>query len=139
MLLKDYGKLPIQTMHQILVIDDDSRQRGQIGRALTGAGYGVTLACDGQQGMAAYRSMRADLVVSDLVMPEKDGVEFLFELRADFPAVPVVMMSAGGLGCAAASLEMTRELGATRTLKKPFSDRQILTAVQEVLAHRRHS
>jgi two-component system chemotaxis response regulator CheY len=81
-------------MHQVLVIDDDSRQRGQIDRALTGAGYGVILACDGQQGMDAYRSRHADIVVTDLVMPEKNGVEFLAELRASFPAVPVVRRQA---------------------------------------------
>jgi CheY-like chemotaxis protein len=121
-------------MSQILVIDDDARQLRLIDVTLTSAGYQVVVATDSDQAIQAYRSSPADLVIVDLVMPEKNGLEFLAELRQDFPHVPVVMMSAGGMSGAGECLELTTALGAARTLNKPFSRDQLLDVVQEALA-----
>jgi DNA-binding response OmpR family regulator len=120
-------------MPHILVIDDEERQRQLIATTLGGAGYQVSLASNGEEGMAAFRAQPADLVITDLVMPVKDGVEFMEDLHQDFPAVPVILMTAGGMGAIADTVEALEGLGATRGLIKPFAREHLLATVRAVL------
>ena len=116
---------------RILLIDDDANLREILAEMLTDAGYEVVEARNGTEGVKLYRNKPFDLVVTDLLMPEKDGLEVVMELRKDFPKVKIITLSGGT--AYGASLETSRVLGAARTLRKPFLEAELLEAVQEVL------
>src|SRR5689334_17055500 len=78
---------------RILVIDDNAELRTVLGQTLESAGYQVALAGDGIQGMAACSANPVDLVVTDLVMPQQEGMETIMQLRRDFPKVAIIAMS----------------------------------------------
>jgi len=119
-------------MMRILLIDDDANIRGILAEMLTTAGYEVVEASNGKEGVKLYRDVPFDLVVTDLLMPEKDGLEVVMELRKDFPQVKIITLSGGG-AYGNSSLETSKALGAARTLRKPFREDQLLEAVREVL------
>jgi len=120
-------------MAHILLIDDDNLLRGLLRINLEEAGYTVTEARDGKEGLALQAQSPADLVLTDLIMPEKEGVETIIELRKKHPKVKIIAMSGGGRGSATDYLQTARKLGAARTLCKPFTDEELLAAIQEVL------
>jgi len=119
-------------MKRILVIDDDANLLSILAEMLTTAGYEVVEASNGKDGVRLYRQALFDLVVTDLLMPEKDGLEVVMELRKDFPQVKIITLSGGG-AYGDSSLETSKALGAARTLRKPFMEDQLLEAVREVL------
>ena len=119
-------------MRRILVIDDDENMLGILAEMLTTAGYEVVEASNGKEGMRLYREAPFDLIVTDLLMPEKDGLEVVMELRKEFPEVRIITHSGGG-AYGNSSLETAKALGAARTLRKPFREDQLLKAVREVL------
>jgi DNA-binding response OmpR family regulator len=119
---------------RILVIDDDEQLRAMLTQALERAGYEVVGAGNGAQGLSLFRTQPADLVITDLIMPVKEGVETLIEFRREFPATPVIAISGGGRGGPTDYLSIARRLGACRTLAKPFSRDEMLLAVRDVLA-----
>jgi CheY-like chemotaxis protein len=118
-------------MMRILVIDDDRDIREILVEMLTDAGYEAAEASSGREGIRLYRQAPFDLVITDLVMPEKDGLEVVMELRRDFPKVKIITLSGNPYG--SSSLKTSKALGAARTLGKPFTEAQLLTAVREVL------
>lgn len=115
-------------MPQILVVDDDRELRGWMQELLTRAGYEVSEAADGNEALKRLREARFDLVILDLVMPEKDGVETLIELRRDSPCPKVIVISGRDY------LAIAEHLGAQETLAKPFTASELISAVQAVLA-----
>ena len=123
-------------MATILLVEDDDAVRGVLHRALVGAGHEVEDACNGDIALAAYRRQPCDLVITDLVMPEKDGLETITALRRINPAVKIIAISGGGrtLGLGQLYLETAQSIGAARILAKPFTSAALLTAVTEVLA-----
>jgi CheY-like chemotaxis protein len=120
-------------MARILLVDDDDQLRTVLALVLERAGHTVTAVADGARGIAAYRAAPADLVVTDLVMPEKEAIETIQELKAEFPDVRVIAISGGGRRAGMDYLQMAARLGANRVLAKPFTNREILTAIEEVL------
>lgn len=98
---------------------------------LTTAGYEVIKTMNGKEGVRLYKREPFDLVVTDLFMPEKDGLEVTMELRKDFPDVKIITHSGQPHGTG--SLETSKALGAARTLRKPFTQEDLLQAVREVL------
>lgn len=123
-------------MPRILLVEDDDAVRGILRKALVSAGYEVEEAADGDLAVAAYRRQRSDVVITDLVMPQKDGLAAIIELRRLDPAVKIIAMSGGGrtLGPGQLYLESARLFGAHRLLAKPFNAAALLTAVSEVLS-----
>lgn len=123
-------------MARILLVDDDEFVRGILRKALVSAGYEVEEAPDGKKALASYRQQASDLVITDLVMPEKDGLEMIRELRSLDPAVKIIAMSGGGrmLGPAQLYLASARIFGAVRILAKPFNASALLQAVSDVLS-----
>ncbi len=115
-------------MDRILVVDDDRELRGWMRELLTRAGYQVSEAADGNEALKQLREARLDLVILDLVMPEKDGVETLLELRREFPGLKVIAISGRDY------LAIAEHLGAQETLAKPFTASELISAVQAVLA-----
>jgi DNA-binding response OmpR family regulator len=121
-------------MPRILVIDDDTAVRTTVRVLLERAGYDVVEAADGRQGGRLLEGV--DLVITDLLMPEVDGVDFLSRIRREGHAVPVIAMSGGGKVDSKSYLEVARALGAFATIAKPFDLEHLLATVREALASR---
>jgi len=98
-------------------------------RILTGMGHTVQLAEDGVKGLAAYRRTHPDLVITDMVMPEAEGIETIWEIRREAPTVPIVAMTAHG----DSYLRQAIVLGATASLEKPFQPDELQTLVDRLL------
>jgi CheY-like chemotaxis protein len=120
----------------ILLVEDDEGVRTVLHRALVAAGHEVEDAWNGDVALAAYRRQPRDLVITDLVMPEKNGLETIMELRRLNPEVKIIAISGGGrsLGLGQLYLESAQLFGAGRILAKPFTSAALLTVVSEVLA-----
>jgi CheY-like chemotaxis protein len=119
-------------MKRVLVVDDNEPMRGFVEEALTRAGYEVLVAGDGGQAIEIFKQFPADLVLTDLFMPEKEGCETIVELRRLSPQLKIIAMS-GGARNGADCLPIARALGAQRTLSKPITTAELLEAVQQVL------
>ncbi|MBI5572494.1 MAG: response regulator [Desulfomonile tiedjei] len=121
-------------MASILVIEDDADIRALYCRILSQAGHAVTEAPDGSVGLRLYRQKHRDLVITDIIMPEKEGIETIMELQRESPDVQIIAISGGGQATPGATcLHLAKRLGAARTLAKPFSKQELLDAVTEVL------
>lgn len=120
-------------MTRILVIDDDDDIRCLLRDVLEDEGYDVIVAQDGRRGSDLWRGEEVDLVITDIFMPEKDGIETISELRQLHPDVRIVAISGGGRLDAANYLESAELLGAVSTLPKPFGRNDLLREVREAL------
>jgi DNA-binding response OmpR family regulator len=118
---------------RILVAEDDPTVRASLGKILTIAGYEVLLAVNGAEATRIWRQRGADLVILDLFMPEKDGVEAIIELRAHAPQLPILVMSGGGTTQKMDLLPEAKLLGATMTIGKPFAAAEMIKLVSEAL------
>lgn len=120
-------------MARVLLIDDDDVLRGALLAVLADAGYEVADAPDGSAGLRLYRERGADLVIVDIFMPEVDGLEVIRALRVDASRPRIIAMSGGGRAENLDTLTVAASLGAARTLRKPFTPRDLLDAVRDVL------
>jgi DNA-binding response OmpR family regulator len=120
-------------------MDDDELLRGALRVALEGAGYEVMEAADGEAGLRLQRERGADLVVVDIFMPERDGLEVIKALQADTPQPKIIAVSGGGRMGQIEVLRAAAAFGAARTLLKPFPPRELLTAIRELLGERASS
>lgn len=121
-------------MQNILVIDDDKLMCMALAKILTSAGYNVSQAHDGYEGLRLYRSQHFDLIITDLIMPDKEGIQIIRELRKENNKVRIIAMSAGGRGGATDYLKWARLMGAKQCLNKPIKRDELLKAVATVLA-----
>ncbi len=124
---------PTKPMARILLIDDDDLVRTMLSHTLAHFGHTVIEARNGAVGLRLFPQAGADLVITDLVMPEKEGMEVLLELRKIRPVVKIIVISGGVRGHKANYLEMARHLGAAKVLAKPFANEALLAAVNELL------
>lgn len=120
-------------MARILVIDDDALLRGALRVALEAAGHEVREAADGDAGLRLQREQAAELVLVDIFMPGRDGLEVIRALRAERPQAKIVAMSGGGQTGQIEVLSAAAAFGASRTLLKPFEPRVLLKAIRELL------
>jgi CheY-like chemotaxis protein len=118
---------------RILLIEDDAAVRLTIQRILQRGGYLVDCAADGALGLAAFAELAPDLVISDLVMPNKEGLEAIRELRALAPACRIVAISGGGRLNNMDLLSYAAQAGADAVLAKPFTPQQLLDVVAKAL------
>lgn len=116
-------------MARILVVDDDDQIRSLLRRMLQKFGHDVIDAVDGKDALEKYTLNPTDLVITDILMPEKEGIQTIMELRRDFPDAKIIAISGGGAVGPETYLTMARELGADRTLTKPFT----IEALQEIV------
>lgn len=121
-------------MPTILLVDDDDLLRDALHQTLVRAGYDVEDASDGAAALRAYRKRPRDVVITDIVMPGKEGLETIRALRAQDLDVKIIAISGGGVGRADDYLNVAQKLGATRILAKPFSGAEIVALVAAVLA-----
>ena len=120
-------------MSSILIIDDEVQIRVMIRRILEKAGYDVYEASDGKQGIKQFRDKPTDLVITDIIMPEKEGLETILDLRNDFPKIKIIAISGGGKTGLPNFLPAAKKFGAIRTLPKPFGKDELLNLVKEVM------
>lgn len=120
-------------MKSILVIDDNIYVRSLLREMLELANYDVTEAPNGEVGARLFRQAPVDLVITDIFMPEKEGLETIRELRRDFPEVKIIAISGGGSRGDLAFLPTAKKLGAHYTFAKPFEMDEMLAAVHELL------
>ena len=120
-------------MARILVIDDDDQIRTTLHQVLDLEGHEVVNASNGKEGIKLFEENGADLIITDILMPEKEGLETIMDLRKDFPDVKIIAISGGGQIDANSYLSMAKQFGALRTLPKPFELEELLDAVRELL------
>ena len=120
-------------MARVLVLDDEEDVRNVLMRALQRAGHQALGAENGREGLRIAKAEPIDLVVTDLVMPEVDGLEFMQQLAHLRPGIPVIAISGGGVWDARSLLEVAGTLGAIRTLSKPFELADFLSLVEQAL------
>src|ERR1700674_4797654 len=123
-------------MTKILVIDDDVIVRKTITRLLEDGGYKVMSAEDGLRGMAMFRSEQPDLVITDIIMPEQEGIQTITEMRNAKPDAKIIAISGSGRFGDADFLKMAQSLGAMDIVSKPFDADELLTIVENCLAGR---
>ena len=122
-------------MSLILVIDDEDALRLIIRRILERAGHSVLDASDGREGVALTQAQDFDLIITDLLMPEMDGIETIREIRARGISIPILAMSGGGSSEASARLFLgaAAKLGANAILAKPFRAAELLQSIKALL------
>ena len=130
-------------MPSILIIDDEEYVRDALQMVLERAGYEVRVASDGNEALEVQREEPAELIITDIIMPEKDGVRTIKEMRREFPALRIIAISGGGSVepfaykpgaiTTTAYLAAAKEVGADRVFTKPFDRKDLIQAVNELL------
>ncbi len=123
-------------MARILVVDDDESVRSLLRAQLERRGHEVHEAGDGDAALGAYRDLEPDLVLLDVFMPRRDGLETVRALRSDHPDARVVAMSAGGAFADFEPLRAALAFGASAALVKPIDPAELFAAIDQVLAGR---
>jgi DNA-binding response OmpR family regulator len=119
---------------RILIIDDNPDVLNAVHRVLTAEGHSVTDAPKSSAGIALHRANPFDLIITDIVMPEKEGISTIIELRGECPDLKIIAMSGGGDFEPYGYLDIAIRVGADRTLPKPFSREELLETVNDVLS-----
>jgi CheY-like chemotaxis protein len=120
-------------MESILIIDDEPQIRSMIRLVLERAGYTVIEATDGVEGIRRFHENPVNLIITDLIMPNKDGIGMIIELKKEFPDIKIIAMSGGGLNRPEGYLRGAQKLGAACTLSKPINRQELLRAVKDTL------
>jgi DNA-binding NtrC family response regulator len=120
-------------MAKILIIDDDSQFRKMLRQILEKSGYTVSEADDGSKGINSFREAPTDLVITDIVMPDKEGIETIMEIRRMAPSIKIIAISGGGRIRADSYLDLACKLGATATFSKPVDRKKLLETIYNML------
>ena len=126
----------MKKMPRILVIDDDAPLRSLLREALEQNGFSVEEQSNGLLGLRAYKLLPADVVLTDIVMPDKEGLETIRDFRRSFPDAKIIAMSGGLTTSNLDPLPLAAQFGARHTLRKPFSIKELLSALAMVLESR---
>lgn len=118
-------------MKRILVVDDEAQIRTMLTQMLELEGYAVHTAENGEEGLALVGRYTFDLVITDMIMPVKDGLKFIMELIRDYPDLKILAISGGGAIKAERYLTMAGYLGDIATLEKPFKREVLLDLVRK--------
>ena len=120
-------------MAQILIIDDDKSLRDMLRTALELDGHDVEDVSDGFAAIKQYGQKPADLIITDIIMPGKDGIEIIFELHQANPDIKIIALSGGGRIEATSYLGMAEKFGAACTFIKPFDYDDLMNVIGELL------
>ncbi len=120
-------------MAKILIIEDDLAFGKMLSVVLKRAGYEVYSASDGEAGMEQFKKLKCDLVVTDIYMPEKEGIEIIREIKEESPDTKIIAISGGGKSGEFIYLKFAGELGADLTFQKPFDHDEIVQAVKKLI------
>ena len=117
---------------RVLVVDDDAGVRNFLRMLLELEGYEVATVGNGNEALEVQRQNPAAIVLTDIFMPEGEGMETIVQLRTEFPQVSIIVMSGGGAHRGADYLQLARELGAVKALKKPFPPQDLIDAMRAI-------
>ncbi len=120
-------------MKQILIIDDELQIRSMLKKMLEREDFNVVVASDGKEGMKIFEKEPVDLVITDLIMPEKEGIEVIQELRKNNSNLPIIAISGGGKNSPGTYLNIAKLLGANAILEKPFAKEKLIDAINKAL------
>ena len=120
-------------MSRILVVDDNTSMREAVCEMLQQAGYETIPVENGRFAAQIHRGDPVDLIITDLFMPDTDGLEIIYQFRHEFPEVKIIAVSGGGSRGLVELLAVAKKMGAERALMKPFSWEDLLAAVEELL------
>ena len=120
-------------MARILVVDDEEMIRAMLRKVLERAGHEAGGAADGNEALRLQRENAADVVVTDIIMPDMDGTELIIILKREFPDTKIIAISGGGRIGPQGYLQLAKRFGADRTFGKPFEVSDFMEAVDEVL------
>lgn len=120
-------------MKTILVIEDNENMLRMVTDLLSRSGYQVLTAVDGVEGMKMYHQDKPDLVLTDIIMPDKEGLEVIMELCRENPRPKIIAMSGGGMMEPRTYLALAEKLGADEILQKPFRPSDLLTMLKKLL------
>jgi DNA-binding NtrC family response regulator len=120
-------------MAKILVIDDDAMVRETIVRILGRKGHGVVFAGDGRRGLELFQSERPDLVITDIIMPEREGIETIRAIHKISPGAKIIAISGGGRVGNVDFLTLASKLGAREIIAKPFDAVELTSSVSRCL------
>ncbi len=121
-------------MPYVLIIDDDAMIRNLLCEIFAREGYQTAGAANGKEGLKMYRERPADVVVTDMIMPEMEGLETIMAIRKDNPEAKIIAISGGGRDSPDDYLVLARGFGANATFTKPVERQALLTAGRELLA-----
>lgn len=121
-------------MARILVADDSPDLLQLLVMILRDAGHNISAARDGQEALSLLKRIEFDVMITDIVMPNKEGIETIMEARRLAPGLKIIAMSGGGWMSAQNYLDMAAKLGASVVLTKPFSGDDVLSAVSRALS-----
>ncbi len=120
-------------MTKVLIIEDDEVIRNMIRELLLKAGYRVSVAENGVEGVNLFKQGTFELIITDIIMPEKEGIETIMEIKRHSPDVKIIAVSGGGRLQANDYLDMAEKLGANRVFSKPFQINDFIKAVKELV------
>ena len=118
---------------RVLVVDDDAGIRNFVRMLLELEGYEVATVANGNEALEEQRRDPAAIILTDIFMPDAEGMETIVQLREEFPEAKIIVMSGGGSYRGADYLALARELGAVKSLKKPFAPQDLIDAMREVV------
>lgn len=119
-------------MAHILIIDDDPAVRSLFGQFLDGEGYSTALAADGREALELLQTRRPDVIITDIMMPEMDGLEVIQNIRKNYAEIPVVAISGGMKGVPINFLPHAKKMGALCVFEKPVSLANLLQTVRKL-------
>jgi len=120
-------------MYKILIIDDETHILFMLKKMLERSGYETELATNGVEGIELFKKSKPDLIITDIIMPEKEGLETIREMRRLKSDLKIIAMSGGGKVSADNYLMIAKIFGASRIMYKPFAVKEMLAAVRELL------
>ncbi len=125
-----YGPMPKRSRPSVLVVDDDPGVLRWLHLVLTEAGFEVTQAADGREAELLYREHPTDVLITDLVMPDREGLQTMTALQRDYPRLKIIAIS-GAVG--GRYLKLAGRLGAHAVLQKPLDKRELLDTIRRAL------
>lgn len=122
-------------MQKVLIIDDSESVRESIRLTVANAGYEAEVAVDGSDALRLLKNNSSfSLIITDIFMPEIDGIELVEKLKADKPELKIIAFSAGGMGLKSSEmLDVAKEMGADLILEKPFTEDQLLSHIKQLI------
>ena len=119
---------------RVLVVDDNPDMRSFVKLVLERAGFEAQVAADGQRALDLQRERPADVLITDIFMPESDGIELIARFKSGFPQVKIIAMSGGGHVSKKDYLPVAADIGADAVLRKPFAAGTLLRMLQDLVA-----
>jgi YesN/AraC family two-component response regulator len=123
-------------MSRILIIDDETAISIMLKKMVEKAGYEAMTAENGNEGLELFGSFKPDLLITDIVMPEKEGLELIFELRRKNPKLKIIAISGGGRFQYEGYLNSAKHLGANKIFQKPLDLKELMSSISELLSNK---